>query len=126
MPDPRYQIDVQVKTRFLPDHSEPQEQRFVFAYDITIVNNGSISAQLLSRHWLITNSNGQTQEVRGDGVVGEQPHIQPNKTFNYSSGTILATEVGSMQGSFTMQAEDGYQFDAPIAPFSLAIPGIIH
>ncbi|MFT0211297.1 Co2+/Mg2+ efflux protein ApaG [Pseudomonas sp. F1_0610] len=126
MSDPRYQIDVQVKTRFLPDHSEPQEQRFVFAYDITIVNNGSISAQLLSRHWLITNSNGQTQEVRGDGVVGEQPHIQPNKSFSYSSGTILATEVGSMQGSFTMQAEDGYQFDAPIAPFSLAIPGIMH
>lgn len=126
MSDLRYQIDVQVKTRFLPDHSEPQEQRFVFAYDITIINNGSISAQLLSRHWLITNSNGQTQEVRGDGVVGEQPHIQPNKSFSYSSGTILATEVGSMQGSFTMQAEDGYQFDAPIAPFSLAIPGIMH
>lgn len=126
MLDPRYHIEVQVKTRYLPEHSAPQEQRYVFAYDIIITNSGSLPAQLLTRHWLITNSNGQTQEVRGDGVIGEQPHIAPSKSFSYSSGTMLSTEVGSMQGSFTMQAEDGYQFDAPIMPFTLAIPGILH
>ena len=121
-----YQIDVEVKTRYLKEHSKPDEERFVFAYDITIFNRGSIKAQLISRHWVITDANGKVQEVRGEGVVGEQPVIQPNQSYQYSSGTIMATEVGSMQGSFSMLAEDGHTFEAPIAPFNMSIPGILH
>ena len=119
-------IEINVKTRYLAEHSHPEENRYVFAYDITIRNNGNESAQLLSRHWIITDGDGKTQEVRGDGVVGEQPVIDANDEFSYSSGTLMATAVGSMQGSFTMKTPDGEEFDAPIAPFSLAVPGVLH
>lgn len=119
-------IDIKVNTRYLAEHSAPEENRYVFAYDIIIRNNGSDSAQLLSRHWIITDGDGKTQEVRGSGVVGEQPTIDADDEFSYSSGTLMTTAVGSMQGSFTMRAEDGEEFEAPIAPFSLAVPGVLH
>lgn len=119
-------INVSVTTRYLPEHSHPEDNRYVFAYDIIIRNNGTESAQLLSRHWIITDGNGKTQEVRGSGVVGEQPVIDADDEYSYSSGTLMATAVGSMQGSFTMLAEDGEEFEAPIAPFSLAVPGVLH
>lgn len=126
MSDSRYQIDVSVFTRYLPEQSQPQQNRFAFAYDVTIVNNGELPAQLLSRHWLITDGNGQVQEVRGAGVIGEQPLIEPGASHSYSSGTLLATQVGTMQGSYQMVADDGQHFDAPIAPFLLAVPGALH
>jgi ApaG protein len=119
-------IDINVHTRYLAEHSHPEDNRYVFAYDITIRNNGSESAQLLSRHWIITDGNGKTQEVRGSGVVGEQPVIDADDEYSYSSGTLMATAVGSMQGSFTMRTEEGEEFEAPIAPFSLAVPGALH
>ncbi|HKM36226.1 MAG TPA: Co2+/Mg2+ efflux protein ApaG [Thiopseudomonas sp.] len=119
-------IDIRVKTRYLAEHSAPEDNRYVFAYDIVIRNNGTESAQLLSRHWIITDGDGKTQEVRGSGVVGEQPVIDADDEFSYSSGTLMTTAVGSMQGSFTMRAEDGEEFDAPIAPFGLAVPGVLH
>ncbi|MDY0205551.1 MAG: Co2+/Mg2+ efflux protein ApaG [Pseudomonas sp.] len=119
-------IDIRVKTRYLAEHSAPEDNRYVFAYDIVIRNNGTESAQLLSRHWIITDGDGKTQEVRGSGVVGEQPVIDADDEFSYSSGTLMTTAVGSMQGSFTMRAEDGEEFDATIAPFSLAVPGVLH
>lgn len=126
MSDSRYQIDVSVFTRYLPEQSQPQQNRFAFAYDVTIVNNGELPAQLLSRHWLITDGNGQVQEVRGAGVIGEQPLIEPGASHSYSSGTLLTTQVGTMQGSYQMVADDGQHFDAPIAPFLLAVPGALH
>ncbi|UUD62860.1 Co2+/Mg2+ efflux protein ApaG [Pseudomonas seleniipraecipitans] len=126
MSDPRYQIDVSIVSRYLAEQSQPQQNRFAFAYDVTIANNGSLSAQLLSRHWLITDGNGQVQEVRGAGVIGEQPLIEPGDSHSYSSGTLMATQVGTMQGSYQMIADDGQRFDAPIAPFRLAVPGALH
>lgn len=126
MSDPRYQIDVSIVTRYLAEQSQPQQNRFAFAYDVTIANNGNLPAQLLSRHWLITDGNGQVQEVRGAGVIGEQPLIEPGDSHSYSSGTLMATQVGTMQGSYQMIADDGQRFDAPIAPFRLAVPGALH
>lgn len=126
MSDPRYQIDVHIVSRYLPEQSEPQQSRFAFAYDVTITNSGQQAAQLLSRHWLITDGNGQVQEVRGAGVVGEQPLIAPGASHNYSSGTLLATQVGTMQGSYQLVAEDGQSFETAIAPFLLAVPGALH
>jgi ApaG protein len=98
----------------------------VFSYTITIRNEGSAPARLLTRHWVITDANGKVQEVAGEGVVGEQPHLLPGQGFRYSSGTILETPVGAMQGSYRMVADDGQQFDAPIAPFTLAMPGLLN
>ena len=98
----------------------------MFAYTITIRNEGTVPARLLSRHWIITDANGKVQEVVGDGVVGEQPHLEPGEGFRYSSGAILETPVGSMQGRYRMVADDGEHFDAPIAPFTLAVPGLLH
>ncbi|SHM68028.1 Co2+/Mg2+ efflux protein ApaG [Phytopseudomonas punonensis] len=126
MSDSRYQIDVSIVTRYLPEQSQPQQNRFAFAYDVTISNNGDLPAQLLTRHWVITDGNGQVQEVRGAGVIGEQPLIAPGDRHRYSSGTLLATQVGTMQGSYQMLADDGQRFDAPIAPFRLAVPGALH
>ncbi|CAD5107007.1 Co2+/Mg2+ efflux protein ApaG [Zestomonas carbonaria] len=126
MSDPRYQIDVSVVTRFLPDQSQPDQQRFAFAYTVTIHNNGTLPARLLSRHWIITDGDGKVQEVRGAGVIGQQPLIEPGASHTYSSGTVLSTRVGSMQGSYQMLAADGTHFDAPIAPFRLAVPGALH
>lgn len=121
-----YTIDIQVKTAYIDEQSEPEQDRYVFAYTITISNVGSVPAKLLARHWVITDSNGKVQEVRGEGVVGEQPHLQPGESFQYTSGTILETSVGSMQGSYQMIADDGVEFDAPIAPFTLSIPRTLH
>ncbi|KFX70396.1 magnesium transporter ApaG [Pseudomonas taeanensis MS-3] len=126
MPDPRYQVDVSVATRYLPEQSQPEQNRFAFAYTVTIVNSGELSAKLLSRHWLITDGDGRVQEVRGAGVVGQQPLIEPGDSHTYSSGTLIATHVGTMQGSYQMLAEDGKRFDADIAPFRLAVPGSLH
>jgi ApaG protein len=126
VPQPRNSIRVDVETAYLSDRSEPGENRFVFSYTITIRNEGQVSARLLTRHWMITDANSKTQEVRGDGVVGEQPHLKPGQGFRYSSHAIIETPVGSMQGSYQMLADDGARFDAPIAPFTLAIPGVLH
>ncbi|AVO53812.1 Co2+/Mg2+ efflux protein ApaG [Ectopseudomonas mendocina] len=126
MSDPRYQIDVSVTTRYLPGQSQPEQNRYAFSYTVTIVNSGEVPAQLLSRHWIITDGDGRVQEVRGAGVVGQQPHIEPGASHTYSSGTVMATQVGIMQGSYQMLAEDGKRFDATIAPFRLAVPGALH
>jgi ApaG protein len=118
-------ICVEVETSYLDEQSSPSEQRYVFSYTITIRNEGQRSAQLLTRHWIITDANGKVKEVRGEGVVGEQPHLEPGQGFRYSSGAVLETPVGTMQGSYQMIDAEGQQFDTPIAPFRLAIPGIL-
>ncbi|HTY49199.1 MAG TPA: Co2+/Mg2+ efflux protein ApaG [Steroidobacteraceae bacterium] len=124
--DPRSdKISVDVQTAYLPDQSDPGEPRYVFSYTITIRNEGGAPARLLRRHWVITDANGKVQEVRGDGVVGEQPHLKPGQGFRYSSAAVLETPVGVMQGSYQMIADDGRQFDTPIAPFRLAMPGVL-
>ncbi|HTE40529.1 MAG TPA: Co2+/Mg2+ efflux protein ApaG [Steroidobacteraceae bacterium] len=121
-----YRIRVDVNTNYVDDQSKPDENRYAFAYTITIRNEGKVAAKLMTRHWVITDANGKVQEVRGDGVVGEQPYLLPGQGFRYSSGAVLETPVGSMQGSYQMVTDDGNQFDAPIAPFRLAMPGILH
>ncbi len=127
MSDPqKHRIAVDVDTSYLEDQSDPGGNRFVFAYTITIKNEGRVSARLLRRHWVITDANGQVQEVRGDGVVGEQPYLEPGQGFRYTSGAVLETPVGAMQGRYEMLDDDGVTFDAPIAPFTLAMPGTIH
>ena len=119
-------IDIKVATDYVDDQSAPESDRYVFSYTITIANNGNVAARLMSRHWVITDANGKVQEVSGDGVVGEQPHLNPGEQFRYSSGAVLETPVGSMQGIYRMQADNGAHFDAPIAPFTLAVPGVLH
>ena len=121
-----YDIDVNVATRFLAEESVPEDGRFVFAYTIHIHNRGKVPARLLGRHWFITDANGKVQEVRGEGVVGEQPWLRPGEDFEYTSGTVLETPQGTMYGSYDMLADDGTQFDAPIAPFTLTIPRTLH
>ncbi len=119
-------IGVEVATSYMDDQSEPDAGRYVFAYTITISNNGDVPATLLSRHWIITDANGKVQEVTGDGVVGEQPHLNPGERFRYSSGAVLETPVGAMQGLYRMETDAGRSFDAPIRPFTLAVPGLLH
>ena len=126
MDDSRCEIGIQVVTDYVDDQSEPSSDRYVFAYTITITNNGDVPARLISRHWVITDANGKVQEVSGDGVVGEQPHLNPGEEFRYSSGAVLETPVGAMQGLYRMEADNGANFDAPIAPFTLAVPGLLH
>lgn len=118
------QIDAQVK--HLEEQSDVADNRYVFSYTITLTNNGASTVQLLSRHWIITDSNNQVQEVRGQGVVGEQPVIKPGQSFGYTSGTVLSTPVGTMTGSYQMVAEDGTKFDAPIPQFVLSVPRVLH
>jgi len=122
----RHRIDVGVETTYIDDQSDPDEDRYVFAYTITISNTGSSSAKLLNRHWLITDANGKVQEVRGEGVVGEQPYLRPGEVFRYTSGTVLETPVGTMEGEYEMLADDGQSFLAPIDRFSLAVPRVLH
>jgi ApaG protein len=122
----RYEIRVSAQPRFITEQSEPARDRYVFAYTITIENAGSVAAQLVSRHWIITDAMGKVEEVRGEGVVGEQPLLLPGERFRYTSGAVLETPVGTMQGSYQMVAEDGVRFDAPIAPFRLAMPNVLH
>jgi ApaG protein len=126
MDSKNYEIRIHVATQYVDDQSEPDIDRYVFAYTITIENLSDVPAQLLSRHWVITDANGKVQEVSGDGVVGEQPKLDPGETYRYSSGAVLETPVGAMQGSYRMHADDGGDFDAPIPPFTLAVPGVLH
>ena len=121
-----HEISVNVQTDFMSDQSDPSQDRYVFAYTITIRNQGSIPATLMTRHWIITDGNGRESEVRGDGVVGEQPYLSPGEGFRYTSSAIIGTPVGSMRGSYQLLDEQGQEFDAPIAPFILAMPGCLH
>ncbi|RYZ68953.1 MAG: Co2+/Mg2+ efflux protein ApaG [Lysobacteraceae bacterium] len=121
-----YAIAIDVATRFLDEQSAPADQRFVFSYTISIRNHGRIAARLLGRHWLITDANGKVREVRGEGVVGEQPWLRPGDAFEYTSGAVLETPLGTMRGSYDMLADDGTRFEAPIAPFTLTVPRTVH
>jgi len=122
----KYEIAIEVATQYLPEQSNPDEERYFFAYNITVVNTGSVAAQLVSRHWIITDANGKVEEVRGLGVVGHQPLLKPGESFEYSSGCPLATPVGTMKGSYQMVAEDGTRFEAAISEFVLAMPRTLH
>ncbi len=127
MSDPgTHEIQVDVETRYLADQSDPEQERYVFSYTITMRNEGSIPARLLGRRWRITDANGKVQEVSGEGVVGEFPHLDPGESYRYTSGTILATPVGSMEGRYQMEGDDGSEFEAPIEAFRLAVPGVIN
>jgi len=121
-----YQITVSASPQFIADQSDPAADRYVFAYTITIDNTGTVPAQLISRHWIITDSNARVQEVRGLGVVGQQPLLQPGEKFEYTSACQLETPVGTMRGSYQMTAEDGTQFEALVAEFTLSIPRVLH
>src|SRR4051812_44716482 len=123
---PVYAIDVAAVTEYLAEQSDESAGRYVFAYTITLRNNGSAAAQLISRHWIITDAHGLVQEVRGLGVVGAQPHLRPGETYEYTSGASIATSVGTMRGSYQMVAEDGTRFEAPIAEFTLSVPRVLH
>ena len=125
METPHHKIRVDVETNYVEEQSDPRERRYVFSYTITLRNEGQVPAKLLSRHWIITDANGKVQEARGDGVVGEQPHLKPGQGFRYSSGTMIETPVGAMQGTYQMVADDGERFHPPIAPFRLAMPRIV-
>ena len=123
---PAYTIQVAAQAFYLEEQSNPEQDRYVFAYTIVIQNQGNIAAKLLSRHWIITDANGKIEEVRGEGVVGEQPYLRPGEGFQYTSGAILETSVGSMQGSYQMLADDGTLFEAPIEAFTLSAPRTLH
>jgi ApaG protein len=121
-----YDVTVSAATRYLADQSDEGAGRYVFAYTITIRNAGRVAAQLVSRHWVITDAQGLVQEVRGMGVVGAQPRLKPGESFEYTSGTSIATPVGTMRGEYQMVAEDGTRFDAPIPEFTLSVPRVLH
>lgn len=122
----KHLIEVEANPQFIPDQSDPENARYVFAYTITIRNIGSLPAQLISRHWIITDANDAVQEVRGLGVVGHQPLLQPGEAFEYTSGCALGTPVGTMKGSYQMVAEDGTPFEVGIPEFTLAVPRVLH
>ena len=122
----RYEVAVSTLPQYLPEQSDEAGGRYVFAYTITIRNTGSVTAQLVSRHWIITDSQGLVQEVRGLGVVGAQPLLQPGETFEYTSGASIATAVGTMKGSYQMVASDGTRFEASIPEFTLSVPRVLH
>ena len=122
----KYAVAVSTRTAYIPEQSDAASGRYVFAYTITLKNTGNVAAQLISRHWIITDANSQVQEVRGLGVVGEQPQLGPDESFEYTSGTALATPVGTMRGTYQMVAADGLQFDAIIPEFTLSIPRVLH
>ena len=121
-----YQFDIEVATRFLDDQSVPEEGRYVFAYTVHIRNDGKVPARLLGRRWLITDGNGKEQEVVGEGVVGEQPWLRPGEGFEYTSGAVLETDIGTMRGSYDVLADDGTRFAAPIPAFTLSVPRTLH
>lgn len=123
---PAHRIEITVTTRYLDDQSAPDEQRYVFAYTITIRNSGALPARLLSRHWIITDANGRVEEVRGEGVVGEQPRLRPGEGFEYTSGAVLETTMGTMTGAYQWITDDGTRFEAPIPRFTLSIPRTLH
>ena len=122
----KYQFAVSATPQFIADQSDPESERYVFAYTITIENVGTVAAQLISRHWIITDSNSRVQEVRGLGVVGEQPLLRPGEKFEYTSGCQLDTPVGTMRGTYQLVAEDGTAFEAEIPEFTLSIPRVLH
>jgi ApaG protein len=122
----KYEITVKPVAIFIPDQSDAENDRYTFAYTISITNTGNVPAQLISRHWIITDANNAVQEVRGLGVVGEQPLLKPGESFEYTSGSVIATPVGVMRGSYQMVAEDGAHFDAVIEPFTLSMPRVLH
>ena len=119
-------IQVSVESQYLADQSDPDAQRFVFGYTITIKNNTEQTSQLLSRHWVITDGQGEVEEVKGSGVIGQQPWLKPGEGFRYSSGAILKTPVGSMQGAYEFQTDDGEKMNVPIPIFSLLVPNALH
>jgi ApaG protein len=122
----KYDITVVSKAIYVEDQSDPSKSQYVFAYTITISNTGTVPAQLVSRHWIITDANGKVLEVKGLGVVGQQPLLKPGESFEYTSGTHLETAVGTMHGTYQMIAEDGKAFDAPIPSFTLSVPRVLH
>lgn len=122
----RYEFSTKVDTAFVPDQSDVEQNRYVFTYTVRITNTGTVAAQLISRHWVITDATGKVNEVKGLGVVGAQPLLKPGEHFEYTSGTIVATPVGTMRGSYHMTAEDGTQFDSEIASFTLNMPRVLH
>lgn len=124
--DANNQIEVDVETAYIEDQSAPEQNRYVFAYTITIRNEGNAPAKLLTRHWIINDGNGNVQEVHGEGVVGEQPYLRPGESFRYTSGTIIETPVGSMEGSYQMLTDSGKPFDADIPAFTLSLPNTLH
>lgn len=119
-------INVSVDTSYLESQSDSEDDRYVFAYTVTIQNHGTVPAKLMTRHWIITDANGKTQEVKGEGVVGEQPHLKPGEGFQYTSGTMLETPVGTMHGSYQMVTDEGVEFEADIDLFTLSAPRILH
>jgi len=124
--DDKYRIEVEVRTVYLPDQSDPVTEQHVFAYTITLNNTGSVASQLVSRHWIITSGDGETKEVRGLGVVGEQPLLKPGEYFEYTSGTVISSIAGSMKGAYQMVAEDGFHFSVEIPEFILSVPRVLH
>lgn len=126
MDESRYHITVKPRATHIPEQSDAEAGRYAFSYTITITNTGEVAAQLLSRHWIITDANNLVQEVKGQGVVGAQPKLKPGESFEYTSGSMLATPVGTMRGSYQMLAEDGTRFDAAIPEFTLSVPRVLH
>jgi len=126
MSEKKHDITVKTRTAFIPDQSNPDGDRYVFAYTITISNSGTVPARLISRHWIITDANDKVQEVKGMGVVGEQPLLQPGESFEYTSGSAIETPVGTMRGTYQMVADDGTKFDANIPEFTLSMPRVLH
>ena len=122
----KHSIEVSVRTVYVSAQSSPENNRYVFAYTITITNSGTVPSKLLTRHWIITDANEKIQEVRGEGVVGDQPYLVPGMSFEYTSGTILETSVGVMRGTYQMVADDGTRFDAEIPAFTLSVPRTLH
>lgn len=125
-PENKYQIEVSAKAFYVEDQSDPDKNHYVFGYTIKVTNTGTVTAQLVSRHWLITDSNHRIEEVRGLGVIGQQPTLQPGQSFEYTSGCPLATPVGTMRGEYQMSAADGTQFEAAIPEFTLSVPRVLH
>ena len=119
-------IDIKVLPAYIANQSDPEDNHFVFSYKVTIRNNGSMPAKLLARHWVITDGDGLVQEVKGDGVIGEQPHLQPGESFQYTSGTFMNTPFGTMHGSYQMISDSGEKFEAEIPPFQLTVPNTLH
>lgn len=119
-------VEIEVATRYVADQSKPESNRYVFAYEITLRNLGLTPARLQTRHWVITDANGKVEEVRGDGVVGEQPRLQPGESYSYTSGAVLETQVGTMRGTYMFHADDGSDFEAPIPEFVLSVPRTLH
>lgn len=126
MMNEKNKIVVETQPHFIAEQSAPDENRYVFAYTITIINAGAVPAKLLTRHWIITDANGKIQEVQGEGVVGEQPYLKPGEAFRYTSGALLETSVGTMRGNYTMRSDDGDDFSAVVPQFTLSIPRTLH